>query len=160
VIHINYVEKNEKKQENITKQTCNTVVTGSGIFKFACIKFFYAKNSITIDTKKSIPLSLLSVIYLYKISLSVQRREITPSVRIHFKKSARCLFLLRFNAYDTFVHKMEYKLWRFCSIAGGSEITPFHLLYLQEVPGAYPRMDSMYMIHLSTNWDTSCEGSD
>ena len=147
-----------KETKNIMKQTCNTVVTESGIFKLLVLtplmwKLYYNQH------QKVQPLSLLFVIYLYKFCLSVleeRNHSICPNL---FSKSARCLSLLRFNTYDTFVHKMEYKLWRFRLTAGRSEITPFLLLYFQEVPGACPRMDSVYMTHLSTNWDTSYEGS-
>jgi hypothetical protein len=80
VIHINYVEQNEKKQENITKQTCNTVVTESGIFKLLVLTSLM-QNLYYIHYQKVQPLVLLLVIYLYKFSLPYS----------YFQKSASCL---------------------------------------------------------------------
>jgi hypothetical protein len=140
------------------KQTCNTVVTESGIFKFACINSFHVKTLLQ-SIPKSPAFSLLFVIYLYKICLSVQKSKITPSVLIYFQKvPGACLCLDSMHM----IH-LSIKWNTSCEdsrlTAGRSEITPFLLLYFQEVPGACFRMDSVYMIHLSTNWDTSCEGS-
>jgi hypothetical protein len=107
----------------MTKQTCNTVVTESGIFKFACINFSDAKTLLQFLPKRSSPFFFfLSSIYtknlwletqwFHKCSYNREERNHSTSPTL-FSKSARCLSL----------------------------------------------RDSVHMIHLSTNWDTSCEGT-
>ena len=61
--------------------------------QICCINSSNAKNTLQC-LPKSPSLSLLFVIYLYKICLSVQKREITPSVRIHFQKVSGACFCL------------------------------------------------------------------
>jgi hypothetical protein len=105
--------------------------------------------------KKSSPLSLPFVMYLYKI-LPLGSEEPNCSI---FKKVPGACFCLDLIHMIHLSKERNTSCEGFALTAGGSEITPFHLFYLQEVLGACPRMDSVYLIHLSTNWVTSCEGS-
>jgi hypothetical protein len=76
-------------------------VTESGIFKFACINSFHAKNSIYNPYQKVQPFLLLFVVYLYKfsplngfINFITNESKITPSVLIYFQKvPGACLCL-------------------------------------------------------------------
>jgi hypothetical protein len=91
------------------------------------------------EYQKVQPFGLLSLFYLYK---KVPGASFT-----------------RLGAYDTPVRKIGYKLWRFRLAAVRSEITPSLQLRFQDAPGACLCIDSVHILHLSRNWDMSCDGS-
>ena len=130
---------------NITKQTCNTVVTESGIFKFASINFSNAKTLLQSLPKKS-TFVLILVLYLYKFfslletqwfhKCNYKREEKNHSTSpTLFSKSARCLSLRDSVHMIHLFTKLRYKLWRLRLTARRSEVIPPLLLYFQKVSG-------------------------
>ena len=89
------MKRNETR--NITKQTCNTVATESGIFNFSCINFFYAKVSLYFDRIETTLKSLIkSFPYWYCSSMTVPTAT-QPNIQLGLSNQTH----IALNLFDT-----------------------------------------------------------
>ena len=134
----NCVEQNEKKQ--ITWQNKLEIQLGQNRESWICFVLTSFMGEFCYNGYQKVqPFVLLSLFYFYKK---------VPGA-----------FFTWVGAYDTLVCKVRYKLWRFRLAAVRSKAVPSLQLRFQNAPGACLCIDSVHILHLSTNWDTSCDGS-